>query len=318
MAIATDENAAYVIESPQTVGDVSTLFSRLRNGMADQARLLIGFDFPIGVPSAYAQLANIDEFRLALAHFGTGMWQAFYDKCRTAAEISVNRPFYPVSCPTRGAAKREHLTAQLNLSWTELYRECDRKTDDRNAACPLFWTLGGNQVGSAAIAGWKELLTPELQRQDVALGLWPFDGNLPDLVSKYSTVVAETYPAEAYRHLRFPASGWSKRSQSGRRDCVHAVLAWADARPAVRLDNGLRAIIDDGFGPRADGEDPFDAFVGLCSMLDVVLGLRQAGAPTSDDFRKIEGWILGQSSETRSERGSQATPQVLKPIRSND
>lgn len=29
----------------------------------------------------------------------------------------------------------------------------------RRAACPLFWTLGGQQVGKAAILGWREVLS---------------------------------------------------------------------------------------------------------------------------------------------------------------
>jgi hypothetical protein len=44
--------------------------------------------------------------------------------------------------------------------------------------------------------------------------------------------------------------------------------------------------IQDGFGPAKDGEDPFDAVVGLFLMLDVLLGYRQDGAPDDEAVRR--------------------------------
>lgn len=52
-------------------------------------------------------------------------------------------------------------------------------------------------------------------------------------------------------------------------------------------------------GAGKDGEDRFDAVVGLLGMLDVVLGNRRPGEP-EDDTTRIEGWILGQHSTTRA------------------
>ena len=49
------------------------------------------------------------------------------------------------------------------------------------------------------------------------------------------------------------------------------------------------------FGARNDGEDRFDAVVGLLGMLDVVLGNLPSGEP-EDDTTRVEGWILGQHS----------------------
>jgi hypothetical protein len=60
---------------------------------------------------------------------------------------------------------------------------------------------------------------------------------------------------------------------------------------------GRSNTIADCFGAGKGGEDRFDALVGVSSMLEVVLGHRQEGAPHSDDVRKIEGWILGQRPE---------------------
>jgi hypothetical protein len=65
-------------------------------------------------------------------------------------------------------------------------------------------------------------------------------------------------------------------------------------RPVVWHD-GLRAVVEDGFGPEESGEDSFDAVVGLLSMLDVVLNYRAAGAPLDPTVRRVEGWIFGQN-----------------------
>ncbi len=77
----------------------------------------------------------------------------------------------------------------------------------------MFWTLGAKQVGKAAICGWRELLAPALRRNEISL--WPFEGDLTELLKEARIVVAETYPAETYSHLGIPA-GFGKRRQEGR------------------------------------------------------------------------------------------------------
>ena len=57
----------------------------------------------------------------------------------------------------------------------------------------MFWLVGGNQVGKAAITGWRDLITPAVER-DPALSLWPFDGRLAALLARPGVVIAETYP----------------------------------------------------------------------------------------------------------------------------
>jgi hypothetical protein len=108
------------------------------------------------------------------------------------------------------------------------------------------------------------------------------------------TVVVETYPAEFYRHLGIDLGQGGKRSQAARRAAAFSLLRWADdagvdVAPASRND------IEDGFGEHRDGEEPFDATVGLFGMLNVVLGRRAPGEPEDGRTRKIEGWMLGQA-----------------------
>ena len=158
---------------------------------------LAGFDFPIGIPAAYARRVNVARFAEALEQFGAGEWSDFYRVCDTDEEISLHRPFYPrVSSKN---TKQVHLLKGLGVGAVEMMRRsCERQTGTRRAACPLFWTLGGNQVGKAAISGWRDVVQPA--RKAGAL-LWPFDGDLAALSESGRLVICETYPAEAYGHV---------------------------------------------------------------------------------------------------------------------
>jgi len=72
------------------------------------------------------------------------------------------------------------------------------------------------------------------------------------------------------------------------------LLKWA-RNTAVELTAALRKEIEAGFH---DGDDAFDAVVGLFGMIEVVTGRRQAGNPSENNIRKLEGWILGQERFT--------------------
>ena len=61
-----------------------------------------------------------------------------------------------------------------------------------------------------------------------------------------------------------------------------------DATPA------LTRAIESGFGESADGEDRFDAVVGLLAMLDIVQSGTATEMPPDERICRIEGWILGR------------------------
>jgi hypothetical protein len=86
-----------------------------------------------------------------------------------------------------------------------------------------------------------------------------------------------------------------KRHQAARQANANAMLAWAN-RTDVMLSSALLDGIHAGFSPAPDGEDRFDAVIGLFGMLNVVLGYRESGEPEDEQIRSIEGWILGQDS----------------------
>src|SRR4029079_19473112 len=91
-----------------------------------------------------------------LPGLGRGEWRRFFEPAVLPGEIALGRPFYPAR---PGGTSQAHLVEGLGVaSMDDLLRRCDRRTATRRAACSIFWTLGANQVGRAAIAGWREVL----------------------------------------------------------------------------------------------------------------------------------------------------------------
>lgn len=275
--------AGWRVGAPSRVGDTELFLRYLYEG----GLTLSGFDFPIGLPDSYGQKTGLSDFCCALDAFGNGPWADFYKVANTAGEISIFRPFYPQRSTSK--ARQIHLIDAHSCGSIEgLRRRCEEATVSRRAACSLFWTLGGNQVGKAAISGWKEIINPARR---LGAKLWPFEGSLERLANVCQLVIAETYPAEAYGHVgvRF-ATGESKRRQNDRAKATVSISRWAGSNNVI-LTPTLVSLINDGFGPHADGEDAFDAVMGLFGMIEVIDGRRPEG-PMHEG--KWEGWILGQ------------------------
>ncbi len=277
----------YVVGAPKTITPSDILAA------ASEPSTLVGFDFPIGLPTAYARLARVRSFTELLPLLGTGAWSSFFEVARTTSEVSLHRPFYPHA---PGGKKREHLVDALGLQQADdLYRACDVASGRR--ACPMFWTLGGNQVGKGALTGWKEVVVPALATGSV--DLWPFDGSFEDLLAAGRTVFVETYPADTYAYVgatlpRTP-DGQGKRARSSRMACADAVIKRA-AAAELELATDLLSQLRDGFGDRSDGEDRFDAVMGLLGMLAVLRGERPVGVPDDRRVHRVEGWILGRTA----------------------
>jgi hypothetical protein len=316
----------YQLHAPVPAGPPPTLLARLRRGLrrggrrasgAGRRTVFLGLDVPIGVPAAYAARAGIADFRALLDALGEGAagdrsgWEDFGRVADRPEAISLRRPFYPLR---PGGASPGHLVTALGLDGVgELHRECERATAARRAAAPLFWTLGAQQVGKAALSVWIQVLAPA--RRAAAGGgapcrLWPFDGDLPELLGAGShdggVVVAEVYPGECYAHLgvTFPRrrragagagpEGGGKGSPEARRAAAAPLLRWIAGAP-VAATPALRRALAAGFPAASGGADAFDATVGLLGTLNVLLGRRPAGPPVTPPARRVEGWILGQS-----------------------
>lgn len=285
--VAEHREDGWLVSAPTPVGEPTQFVDAL---FEDGGPILAGFDFPIGLPQAYGVKTGLPCFNEALDVFGSGDWSRFYDVSEVAGDISIHRPFYP---QRPGGTKQLHLLNALNVqSLNELRRRCELPTSTRRAASPLFWTLGGNQVGKAAISGWQSVIQPARRR---GAKLWPFDGSLAALVSTGAPVLAEIYPGEAYGHVGVSFRGGSKTHQQDRTSQANAITAWC-ARTGAVLTKDCAALVADGFGADAAGEDAFDALLGLLSMIDVVEG-RRAASPQDTGTSKWEGWILGQAEQ---------------------
>ena len=254
-------------------------------------RVLAGFDFPIGLPRRYGTKTGETNFSSFLKVIGTGRWSRFAEIARTAEEVSIERPFYPAGAQA-GVTQTALIEGHAETHFDDLRRECERATAKRRAACPIFWTLGGNQVGRGALSGWVEVLKPAQAR---GATVWPFDGTIEELSIKNGLVLAETYPAEAYGHVgvRF-AQAESKTNQHHRRSKASAISSWA-AKNKVSLSSSVRAKIDDGFSADKSGEDQFDALLGLLGMIEVADRRRHAVDPLRHVCR-WEGWMIGQAA----------------------
>lgn len=291
------EGALWRVGRPRPVLDTRTFLAELL-ALAEAGPTLAGFDFPLGLPLAYGLRTGLGGFRDALAVFGEAPgWESAYTVAETADDVSLGRPFFP-----RRALKgvrRSTLVQALGLDRdADLLRLCERAHGGLRQACPVFWTLGANQVGRAAIAGWREVVEPA---RSVGTLLWPFDGALERLAQAGGLVLAETYPADAYVQVGagFGPRG-SKRRQADRSARAGAILSWAEAAGVDLSD--CRQDLEDGFGPHATGEDAFDALLGALGMILVVTGRHAAMPPwgPSDTRLAWEGWILGRSLPSAS------------------
>lgn len=286
---AARTDAGWQVALPRLVRDTRVFVDEVFTAVGP---VLAGFDFPIGVPAAYGQVSGLPDFSTALEVFGRGEWAEFFLVAETPQQVSCTRPFYPRA--STSGSKQVHLLHGLGIeSIDALRRRCDRATPTRRAACPLFWTLGGNQVGKAAISGWKEVIAPARRR---GARLWPFDGSLAELATAGIPVLAETYPAEAYGHVgvAFGAS-MSKRRQEDRRTVMAGLFDWARLRE-ITFSAALITHVEDGFGARGDGEDAFDALIGALGMIEVIDGRRPECPADRNSREPWEGWILGQAA----------------------
>ncbi len=291
MALALPDTAGWTL-GVQPVEDVSTLLARLRD-LAQGAPVALGVDFPIGLPRAYVARHLAGQ---AMPDFPTFLHELadrpeFLSVCGTLEEIGPARPFYPMR-GMRGMTRLSHALALGLDSAAGLSRACDVATLHRPAGAPLFWTLGANQTGKAAIAAWRDLLLPALAGPHPP-ALWPFDGPLLPSLTGDQVVIAETYPAEAMRQLGLHMGG-SKRRHADRLALVPAIRA-AMAALCASPNPILDCLMAQGFGPDAAGEDRMDCVVGLLCVLQVLAGRRTDAAPDDPWIQRWEGWVLGQS-----------------------
>jgi hypothetical protein len=289
MTLIRHHMGAWHASAPERVGSPWTLLARLR-ARASGAPVAFGIDCPLGLPRHYvARHLNADGFPDFLRTLDPDA--AFFEVADALEQVSGMRPFYPA----RGIAGMTRLSHALALGLPDaraLCRACDQATPERPAGAPVFWTLGANQSGKAAIAAWRDLIMPALHAPE-PVRLWPFDGAFANLLSPGTIVMAETYPADAMRQLGVRRAG-SKRRHADRQ-AYAPFLRRALERLAVTADEPLELALADGFGVDAMGEDRMDSLFGALCVLGVVTGQRMDQVPEDPWIRSWEGWVLGQT-----------------------
>jgi len=251
----------------------------------------LGVDLPIGVPRVYAAQRPESGF-LDFLETVRG-WPDFFVVCEALTELRPDRPFYPAR-GIKGMTRASHALALGLGGAAGLSRLCDRATAERPPGAPLFWTLGANQSGKAAIAAWRDMLLPALAPVNRVMRLWPFEGPFRTLLTPGTVAVAETYPAEALRHLGIKLRG-SKRRQSDRAAVALPLLA-AMARLDVVPEPALVDAVTAGLGADPPGEDRFDCLLGVLCVINVLAGHRPDTTPGDPWLTTWEGWVLGQTA----------------------
>lgn len=283
IAVAVRDKAGrYEVTRFEPSGRSEGLLERLEAEAAGGG-VLLGLDFPIGLPRRYAESIHLTAFRDGLAAFGTEFF--------IPTDVpSLSRPFYPSS--SNGGARRQVLVDALGCDHIDqLRRLCEIKTDLRRAANPLFFTLGGAQVGRAAAHGWQHLL----QRRLDSISIWPFDGSLEHLLERGGMTVVEIYPTDVYSRmgLTLGTAAGGKRSDAVARAASARTVAERAASTGIRLSDSVSVELNEG----CESEHRFDALVGLLGMLEVVTLEHHHREPTDPVVRAVEGWILGMVSK---------------------
>ena len=286
MALARRGARGWVAEAPRPVGDTAALLPAL---LAEGVPVALGLDLPLGLPRGFAAGRAERDFPAFLAARAGDA--AFFEVSATLETVSAARPFYPAR-GVKGMTRASHAAALGLADAAALSRLCDRATATRPAGAPVFWTLGANQSGKAAIAAWRDWLAPALAA-DAPIALWPFAGKLHGLLAKGRVALAEVYPAEALRQLGLKLAG-SKRAEAPR-IALAAPLREAMARLGVAPTPALAAMIAAGFGADAAGEDRLDCVLGLLALIAVLDGARPDHVPNDPWIARWEGWVLGQT-----------------------
>ena len=289
MTCARPSSGGWRVSAAEPVGNLADWTQRLR-ARAQGGCVALGVDLPLGLPRLYAERhaveADFPEFLRGLA-----LRPGFFSVCAALDEISADRPFYPAR-GVAGMTRASHAAALGLGDARGLSRACDRATAKRPAGAPLFWTLGANQTGKAAISAWRDWLLPAFAAGE-SIRLWPFEGRFHELLAPGAVVAAETYPADSLRQRGLTLAG-SKRRQSDRAAIADALFAELKAANATS-DDELAHAIANGFGADASGEDRFDTLLGLLGLLAVLDGRQPDFVPDDPAIARWEGWVLGQT-----------------------
>jgi hypothetical protein len=252
--------------------------------------VLAAFDAPLGVPESYLvafsrlQAQPTVDF---LEFLGRARSLPHFFQATTAArDWIVERPFFSVPAGDGGLGTYLDAAARVGV---DMYRQIDRMT----GAKAVFIKSGvPGSVGSAACALWQELASQLTANRPFKV--WPFEGELQELLQSTSVVVGEMYPRAAYATALLDAAPTSRapmvvaKTDAGVRREAIATLRSAHWVGSFGVD--LRDLAE-----AEANEDDFDACVTAAALLRCVL----EGAPLCPlqlESAASEGGMLGTGS----------------------
>ena len=248
--------------------------------------VVLAFDLPLGVPESYARTIGsilglkrqTDFLRILKA---VAPRPDFFEPTTEASDWQHVRPFFAVPPGDGGFNSYRDAAARHAV---DLYRGIDKRT----GANSLFVKSGiPGSVGSAACAFWTELAPHLSSERDFAV--WPFEGNLADLLESRRMVLAEIYPRVSYAIaiLDSPAGG-RPRLKIAKTDGDRRREAVRDLRRTDWVARfGVKFV---GLESANENEDDFDACLTAAALLRCVLD----DLPLcSRDINRIEGGMLG-------------------------
>lgn len=250
--------------------------------------VLLTFDAPLGVPQSYLaalkrQLPNEElESFLSFLRFACRS-PRYFEATYSAADWRVERPFFAVPPGPGGRKGYQDAAATQEV---ELWRAIDLLT----RANTLFAKSGiPGSVGSATCALWHEI--GNHLKIDRNFCLWPFEGELGQLLESWPVVVGEIYPRAAYatalsavRSAQRPPLSLAKTDGDVRRRAIYQLLCaeWVISGQVTILN------VEEALG----NEDDFDACLTAAALLRCVL----EGLPLDSvrpDLGISEGGMLG-------------------------
>ena len=164
--------------------------------LTKRGAVLVGIDAVLGVPAGYwREVQRAGHWGGSSPPAGFVDWLArldpesgFFAPVRDPASWRVDRPFFRVPSAREGGRR----------AFTNRFEDgLRRKIDQVTGANPIFAVSGiPGTVGSGTGSLWMELIPRLAETREFAV--WPFEGDLSQLLPHRGIVLAETYPGLAY------------------------------------------------------------------------------------------------------------------------
>ena len=143
MSAAIRADGKWIVAAPELVGDTATLFQRLAGRSHQSGSLLVGFDFPIGLPKAYAADAGIASFREAIDSSGRASGPIGMTSPNSATRYPIDGRF--TRC---GRAERREPISTTDLASSRATTCCENANGRRPTGLPAVLFLDtGRQSG---------------------------------------------------------------------------------------------------------------------------------------------------------------------------